>query len=60
MPLLWMQSPAVGAGINLSSIFTDDYAGRIRLGSWDIGAYAYPRTSYKGVTIQTGAGGYVK
>lgn len=31
---------AVGAGIDLSSIFTTDYAGNTRT-TWDIGAYAY-------------------
>jgi hypothetical protein len=33
-------SPAIGAGANLSGIFTTDYAGNPRIGPWTIGAYA--------------------
>jgi hypothetical protein len=31
-------SPATGAGANLSSIFTTDYAGKARLAKWTVGA----------------------
>jgi hypothetical protein len=36
-------SPAIGAGLNLSSTFTDDMAGAARptSGAWDLGAYVY-------------------
>lgn len=36
-------SPAIGAGLNLSSIFTTDINGATRpaSGAWDLGAYAY-------------------
>jgi len=34
-------SPAIGAGVNLSALFTTDASGRQRGAVWDIGAYAY-------------------
>lgn len=34
-------SPAIGAGANLSSIFTTDYTGATRTAPWTIGAYQY-------------------
>jgi hypothetical protein len=33
-------SPAIGAGVNLSSIFTTDLTGAARTGAWDMGAYS--------------------
>jgi hypothetical protein len=40
-------SPAIGAGLNLSSIFTTDVTGATRAssGAWDLGAYAYGSSS---------------
>jgi hypothetical protein len=40
-------SPAIGAGLNLSSIFTTDVTGATRpsSGAWDLGAYAYGSSS---------------
>jgi hypothetical protein len=37
-------SPALGTGINLSSVFTTDAAGQPRpsTGSWDMGAFVEP------------------
>jgi hypothetical protein len=35
---LYQGSPAIGAGVDLSSYFTDDYYGHVRRGDWDIGA----------------------
>lgn len=37
-------SPAVGAGVNLDSIFTTDILGYLRNSTWDIGAYQHPTT----------------
>jgi len=34
-------SPAIGTGVDLSSIFTIDYAGTSRVLPWDAGAYKY-------------------
>jgi hypothetical protein len=34
-------SPAIGAGVNLSSSFTTDYAGTTRTPPWTIGAYQF-------------------
>src|SRR5690606_26588469 len=34
-------SPAIGAGLNLAHLFSDDYAGDLRGDVWDMGAYAY-------------------
>ena len=39
---LTADSPAVGAGEDLSDRFTDDIEGQVRGGgAWDMGAYAY-------------------
>src|SRR5215831_10478923 len=40
-------SPAIGAGLNLSSTFTTDMTGAARpsSGAWDLGAYAYGSSS---------------
>jgi hypothetical protein len=40
---LQSNSPAIGAGVNMSSYFTNDIAGNSRpsSGAWDIGAYEY-------------------
>lgn len=44
---LLTNSVLIGAGINLSSIFTDDRDGNTRpsSGAWDVGAYAYTTNS---------------
>lgn len=39
---LQSDSSAIGAGNNLSSLFTDDLLGRVRNGAWEIGALAFP------------------
>jgi len=37
---LGVGSPAIKTGVNLSSLFTDDYTGATRVTPWDRGAYA--------------------
>lgn len=49
-------SPAIGAGVNLSSIFTDDYDGEQRINPWDMGAFAYTITPVTGTGIRTSSG----
>jgi hypothetical protein len=38
---LQSNSPAIGAGANLSVYFTTDFLGNTRIAPWDIGAYKY-------------------
>lgn len=45
-------SPAIGAGSDLSAVFTTDLAGNTRSAPWDIGAYEY--TPPSGVTWTVG------
>lgn len=42
-------SPAIGAGTNLSSVFTTDFIQGVREFPWDIGAYRYVPSSAVGV-----------
>ena len=45
-------SPAIDAGTDLSAYFTDDYAGRPRSGTWEIGSYEYlTGVTFDGVTF---------
>jgi hypothetical protein len=46
-PHLQSSSPAIGAGLNLSSVFTTDMAGSSRpaSGNWDLGAYVHAGTT---------------
>jgi hypothetical protein len=38
---LQVTSPAINAGLDLSSVFIEDILGNTRTGTWDIGAYEY-------------------
>jgi hypothetical protein len=46
----------INAGVDLSTIFTTDYAGNTRTGTWDIGAYEYNTVfgTVTGITISPG------
>ena len=48
---LQASSPAIGAGANLSAIFTIDYAGTTRTTPYDIGAYEYYSSILTTLTI---------
>jgi hypothetical protein len=52
---LQVGSPAIGAGANLSSIFTADCAGNPRpaIGNWTIGAYQYGNTSANNIVVNS-------
>lgn len=65
--MLQSNSPAIGAGANLSSYFNYDMAGNIRprSGAWDLGAYQYssttnlPLTTNYTITASAGTGGAI-
>jgi hypothetical protein len=44
-------SPAIGAGVDLSATFTDDFAGATRTTPWDIGAYESGATGSPVLTL---------
>lgn len=51
-------SGPIDQGTDLSGVFTTDYAGNTRTGTWDIGAYEYGAglpTSAQGFTISGGS-----
>jgi hypothetical protein len=50
---LQTNSPAIGAGTNLSAYFTSDYEGNLRGPKWDIGAFSSVESSRKSLSSDT-------